>query len=312
VSAENAGAQRLDDVDRAPSVVTIGNFDGVHRGHQVLLRRAVDAARDRGVRSVAVTFDPHPAAVLRPGSEPLALQTLEDRVTALHETGVDVALVLPFSTELASLGPHVFLEKVLVNRLEAVKVIVGTNFRFGHKAAGNVVTLNEAGAVYGFEIEAVTLLDVDGRPISSSEIRGRLAVGDVEWAASALGRPHRVRGPVVQGDGRGRTIGVPTANVAPPEGLQIPAHGVYAGHAELEGRRWPCVTNVGTRPTFAGHGVSVEAHLLDADVELYGRELAVSFEHHLRREQRFDGPDELVSQIRRDIDEARRLLGVPR
>jgi riboflavin kinase / FMN adenylyltransferase len=260
------------------------------------------------VRSVAITFDPHPAAVLRPGSEPLALQTLDDRVAALHDTGVDVVLVLSFSQELASLGPHVFLEKVLVDRLEAVKVIVGTNFRFGHKAAGNVVTLNEAGAIYGFEIEAVTLLDVDGRPISSSEIRGRLAVGDVEWAASALGRPHRVRGPVVQGDGRGRTIGVPTANVEAPEGLQMPAHGVYAGHAELDGRRWPCVTNVGTRPTFAGVGVSVEAHLLDVEVELYGQPLAIDFEHHLRPERRFAGPDELVAQIRHDIEEARRRL----
>jgi riboflavin kinase / FMN adenylyltransferase len=302
-------ALHLDEVDVAPSVVTIGNFDGVHRGHQVLLRRAVDAARDRGVRGVAVTFDPHPAAVLRPGSEPPALQTLEDRVAALYATGVDLVLVLAFSKELASLGPHVFLEKVLVERLQAVKVIVGTNFRFGHKALGDVVTLNEAGADYGFETEAVTLLDVDSRAISSSEIRDRLAEGDVAWATSALGRPHLVRGPVVAGEGRGRTIGVPTANVAPPPGLQLPANGVYAGHAELDGERWPCVTNVGTRPTFDGRETSVEAHLLDVDLELYDRRLGVTFEHHLRSEQRFDGPDELVAQIRHDIDRARTLLG---
>jgi riboflavin kinase / FMN adenylyltransferase len=303
-------ALHLDDVVPSPSAVTIGNFDGVHRGHQVLLRRTVDAARHRDVRSVAVTFDPHPAAVLRPGSEPLALQSLDDRIETMYETGVDQVLVLPFSTELASMEPHVFLEKVLVERLEAVKVIVGTNFRFGHKALGDVVTLNEAGAVYGFEIEAVTLLDVEGRPISSSEIRDRLAVGDVEWSAAALGRPHRVRGPVVAGEGRGRTIGVPTANVAPPEGLVVPAHGVYAGHAERDGKRWPCVTNVGTRPTFGGRGVSVEAHLLDTEVDLYGEPLGITFEHHLRAERRFEGPDELVAQIRRDIEEARRRLGI--
>jgi riboflavin kinase / FMN adenylyltransferase len=198
---------------------------------------------------------------------------------------------------------------VLVDRLEAVKVIVGTNFRFGHKAAGNVVTLNEAGAVYGFEIEAVTLLDVDGRPISSSEIRGRLAVGDVEWAASALGRPAPRSGPRSwQETGlRGRTIGVAHGQrPAPFEGLQVPAHGVYAGHAELDGRRWPCVTNVGTRPTFAGVGVSVEAHLLRRRGRpLRSASLAIDFEHHLRGRSaalRGPGPDELVAQIRHDID----------
>ena len=300
----------IDEVPHGPSVVTIGNFDGVHRGHQVLLRRAVDAAHARQVRAVAVTFDPHPAAVLRPGSEPPALQTLDDRIAELYATGVDLVLLLPFNEELAGLGPHVFLERVLVDRLQAVKVIVGTNFRFGHKASGDVVTLNEAGAIYGFETEAVTILDVEGRPISSSEIRTRLAEGEVAWCATALGRPYRVVGEVVPGDGRGRTIGVPTANVAPPEGLQLPAHGVYAGHAELGGQRWPCVTNVGTRPTFDGRTVSVEAHLLDADVALYGEQLAVTFEHRLRGERRFDGPDELVAQIRQDIADAHERLGV--
>jgi riboflavin kinase / FMN adenylyltransferase len=306
--ATRYGAVFLEDVVPGPSVVTIGNFDGVHRGHRVLLGRAVDAARRHEVRSVAITFDPHPAAVLRPGSEPTNLQTLDDRVDALYATGVDLVLVLEFTAELASLSPQEFIERVLVDRLRAVKVIVGTNFRFGHKAAGDVVTLNEAGAVHGFEIEAVTLLDLDGRPISSSEIRDRLAAGDVEWSARALGRPHRVVGTVVAGDGRGRTIGVPTANVRPDDGLQVPAHGVYAGHAWLGERSWPCVTNVGTRPTFDGRDVSVEAHLLDAEVDLYDRRLAVTFEHRLRGEQRFDGPDDLVAQIHRDIARAHEHL----
>jgi riboflavin kinase / FMN adenylyltransferase len=167
-------ARALDEVPPAPSVVTIGNFDGVHRGHQVLLRRAVDAAHDLQVRPVAVTFHPHPAAILRPGAEPPALQPVEDRVHHLLEAGVDLVLVLPFTRELASLGPHVFVEQVLVDRLRAVQVIVGSNFRFGRKASGNVVTLNDAGATYGFHTEAVTLLDLDGIPISSTAVRDHL------------------------------------------------------------------------------------------------------------------------------------------
>lgn len=303
------GALRIEDVTPEPSVVTIGAFDGVHRGHQTLVRRAVDAARQRGVRSVAMTFDPHPAAVVRPGSEPPLLQTLPDRVAGLDAAGVDEVVVLQFTRELASLGPHEFLEEVLVGRLAPVKVVVGTNFRFGHRAAGDVVVLAEGGERHGYEVEAVTLLELDGEPISSSTVRERLAAGDVAWSTKALGRPHEVVGEVVPGDGRGRTIGVPTANVAVGDGLLVPGNGVYAGHARLGERRWPCVTNVGTRPTFDGTGVTVESHLLDADVELYGERLAVSFEHRLRGEQKFDGPDELVAQIRRDLDEARDLLG---
>lgn len=303
-------ARRIDDVPPGPSVVTIGSFDGVHRGHQTLVRRAVDAARERGVRSVAVTFDPHPAAVVRPGSEPPHLQTLAERVDHLQATGADEVVVLAFTRELASLEPHQFLEQVLVDRLAPVKVVVGTNFRFGHRAAGDVVVLAEGGERHGYEVEAVTLLELDGEPISSSSIRERLAAGDVDWTTRALGRPHEVVGEVVAGEGRGATIGVPTANVAPPEGLLVPANGVYAGHARLGERSWPCVTNVGTRPTFDGRDVTVESHLLDVREELYGQRLAVSFEHRLRGEQKFDGPDELVAQIHRDLDEARALLGV--
>ena len=301
-------ALRVDDVEPGPSVVTIGSFDGVHRGHQTLVRRAVGAASERGVRSVAVTFEPHPSAVVRPGSEPPYLQTLEDRITSLYVAGIDRVLVLDFTPALAGLEPHEFLERVLVGRLAPLKVVVGTNFRFGHKAAGDVVVLAEGGEQHGYEVEAVTLLELDGEPISSSAIRDRLADGDVAWPARALGRPYEVVGEVVAGEGRGRTIGVPTANVAPVDGLLVPANGVYAGHARLGERSWPCVTNVGTRPTFDGRDVTVEAHLLDVEEELYGQRLAVSFEHRLRGEQKFDGPDELVAQIRRDLDEARALL----
>jgi riboflavin kinase / FMN adenylyltransferase len=301
-------ALRVDDVEPWPSVVTIGSFDGVHRGHQTLVRRAVDAASERGVRSVAVTFEPHPSAVVRPGSEPPYLQTLSDRITSLYVAGIDRVLVLDFTPALAALEPHEFLERVLVGRLAPLKVVVGTNFRFGHKAAGDVVVLAEGGEQHGYEVEAVTLLELDGEPISSSTIRDRLAAGDVAWPTRALGRPYEVVGEVVAGEGRGRTIGVPTANVAPAGGLLVPANGVYAGHARLGERSWPCVTNVGTRPTFDGRGVTVESHLLDVEEELYGQRLAVSFEHRLRGERKFDGPDELVAQIRRDLDTARELL----
>jgi riboflavin kinase / FMN adenylyltransferase len=301
-------AHDLEEVAPGPSVVTIGNFDGVHRGHQVLLRRAVGAAHEQGVRAVAVTFHPHPAAVLRPGSEPPALQTLEDRIDRLLDEGIDLVLVLRFTERLASLGPHLFVQQVLVERLRAVQVIVGSNFRFGHKASGNVVTLNDAGAAHGFRTEVVTLLDLDGVALSSSNVREHLERGDVGWANRALGRPFSLHGEVVPGDGRGRTIGVPTANLAVPDEVLVPGNGVYAGHAELDGRRHPCVTNVGVRPTFDGQRRSVEAHLLEADLDLYGRELRIGFEHRLREEQRFADVEALVAQIRADITEARRLL----
>jgi riboflavin kinase / FMN adenylyltransferase len=303
-------AHDLDEVVPGPSVVTIGNFDGVHRGHRVLLRRAVDAAHEASVRSVAVTFDPHPAAVLRPGTQPAAIGSLEDRTAALLELGIDLVVVLPFTHELSQLTAEDFLQRVLVERLEATKVIVGTNFRFGHRAAGDVVTLADAGDTHGFAVEAVTLLDLDGAPISSSELRRRIGEeGDFAWANAALGRPFALAGEVVRGDQRGRTIGFPTANIEVPADRLLPAAGVYAGIATLEGDlRYGAVTNVGTRPTFDGEGVTVEVHLLDADLDLYGCQLEVTFLHRLRGERRFDGVDALREQIGRDADTARGLV----
>jgi riboflavin kinase / FMN adenylyltransferase len=300
----------LAEVVREPSVVTIGNFDGVHRGHRVLLRRTVDAAADRGLRSVAVTFEPHPAAVLRPGTEPLRLQSLQDRCDALADAGVDLVVVLAFTAELAALSPQAFIDEVLRGPLGTARVVVGTNFRFGRRAAGDVVTLVEAGEEAGFDVEAVTLLELHGEPLSSSSVRRHLEEGDVTWAAEALGRPFAVRGRVVTGDGRGRTIGVPTANLDVPSTQLVPGNGVYAGHARADGQRWPAVTNIGVRPTFDGRTRTVEVHLLDADVDLYDRDLEVDLAHRIRGEQRFAGVDELVARIGTDIEEARRHLGV--
>ncbi|MFA9444716.1 bifunctional riboflavin kinase/FAD synthetase [Egicoccus sp. AB-alg6-2] len=307
----HGGVRDLGQLTPVDSVVTIGNFDGVHKGHQVLLRRAVDAARGRGARAVAITFDPHPAAVLRPGSEPLALQPLEERVAALLELEVDLVVVLAFTPELSQLTPEAFVTEVLARPLATRRLIVGTNFRFGHRAAGDVVSLVEGGEEHDFEVEAVTLLELEGRPISSSAVREALTNGRLSWANRALGRPYCLHGEVVEGEGRGRTIGVPTANVAVPPGRLVPGNGVYAGTAGVGGRRWPAVTNVGLRPTFDGRSRTVEVHLLDADrnVDLYGRDLEVGFEHRLRDEQRFDGVDALVAQIQADIARARVLLG---
>ncbi len=303
-------AYGLDEAVPGPSVVTIGNFDGVHRGHRVLLRRAVDAAHESAVRSVAVTFDPHPAAVLRPGSEPRAIQHLDDRVAELLAVGVDLVLVLPFTPDLSALEPDEFVEQVLVERLQATKVIVGTNFRFGHRAAGDVVALADAGERFGFTTEAVTLLELDGAPISSSELRRRISEdGDLDWANRAIGRPFHLGGEVVRGDQRGRTIGFPTANIEVSGRRLLPANGVYAGIATVDGVRYAAVTNVGTRPTFDGEGVTVEVHLLDADLDLYGRQLEVTFRHRLRGEQRFEGVEALEAQIGRDVQRARDLVG---
>jgi riboflavin kinase/FMN adenylyltransferase len=303
-------AYSLSDLDHQPSAVTIGNFDGVHRGHQVLLRRAVDAGRDLGVRSVAVTFDPHPAAVLRPDSAPPQLQTLQARIEALAETGVDAVLVLPFTPALAASSPADFVADVLASQLQSVKVVVGTNFRFGAKAAGDVVTLVELGETHGFVPEAVTLLEINGRRISSSAVREHLLDGDLAWALAALGRPYELPGRVVIGEGRGHEIGFPTANLAVPDDLVVPAFGVYAGHVRLDGQEHPAVTNVGVRPTFRGKERTIEAHLLDQELDLYGRDLMVTFEHRIRGERRFDGPDELIAQIRIDVEQATGLLGL--
>lgn len=305
-----------DDIPPRPSVVTIGFFDGVHRGHQAIIDRAARHASERHLRSVVVTFDRHPTEVVRPDAAPRYLQSLDRRVEHLAERDVDLVLVLPFTREFAELPPEVFVETVLAGALQARHVVVGANFRFGRRAAGDVTTLIELGARHGFTAEAAPLVDLDGPPVSSTAIREAVGRGDVAWARRALGHPFVIEGRVVRGDGRGRSIGVPTANVELDERMQLPAPGVYAGRASLareggdseESGGWPCVVNVGTRPTFDGTTVTCEAHLLDVDLDLYDQHLAVAFEQRLRDELRFDGPAELVAQIRRDIADARGRL----
>jgi riboflavin kinase/FMN adenylyltransferase len=307
----------LDEVPAAwgPSVVTIGVFDGVHRGHQRIVTTAAAAAAGLGLPLVVVTFDPHPAEVIRPGSHPRLLCTLRRRVDLLAELGAAAVCVLEFTVEFSGLGPDEFVRTVLADRLHARRVVVGENFRFGHRAAGDLALLAELGEKYDFRAEGVPLLAQDGVTVSSSAIRDLLAAGDVAGAARGLGRPHRVEGVVVRGDQRGRALGFPTANLETAEHTAIPADGVYAGWlASLdadghEAERWPAAISVGTNPTFDGRHRVVEAYALDRDdLDLYGVHVAVDFAARLRGMVRFDSVDALVGQMRLDVAAARALV----
>ncbi|HSE10180.1 MAG TPA: bifunctional riboflavin kinase/FAD synthetase [Nocardioidaceae bacterium] len=303
-----------DDLGR--TVITIGNFDGVHLGHQHVISRAREVADELGLSDVvAVTFDPHPIAVLRPEHAPPTLTTIETRVGLLEAAGVDDVLVIPFSRELAGWSPERFIDEILVGALHAKAVVVGANFRFGNRAAGDVATLREAGEERDFRTVGIAL---DGGPQvwSSTYVRNCLAAGDVEGAAEALGRPFTVRGEVVRGDKRGRDLGYPTANV-PTTGMHAaPADGVYAGwlrRLDGEHEALPAAISVGTNPTFEGERERrVESYVLDRDdLELYGVPVEVSFVAKLRGMMRFDSVDGLVETMADDVRRAREVLGTP-
>jgi riboflavin kinase/FMN adenylyltransferase len=290
------------------SVVTVGVFDGVHRGHQRLIGRAVERARERGLPAVLVTFDPHPAEVVRPGSHPARLTTLPRRADLVAALGVDAFCVLPFTPELARTAPAEFAHEVLVERLHAADVVVGRNFRFGHKAAGDVALLTQLGQRFGFGVEGFELITDDGITFSSTYIRACIDAGDVGAAAAALGRPHRVEGVVVHGDRRGRELGFPTANLATAPFTALPADGVYAGLFEIKDRALPAAISVGTNPTFSGKVRTVEAYVLDVDEDFYGFEVALDFAHRLRGQERFTDVTALVEQMHRDVARTRELL----
>lgn len=293
--------------DWGRSTVTIGVFDGVHRGHRQVIGRAVRRARESGTAAVVVTFDPHPVAVLRPDIRPIALCTLEHRLDLFAELGVDATLVLPFTPARAAQPADEFVIEVLVGALHAAYVVVGADFRFGHRAAGDVQLLRARGARDGFAVDAVPLAG-EGERFSSTRIRALVAAGDVAAAARALGRPHRVEGPVVRGDHRGHAIGYPTANLALPPETAIPADGIYAGWLTHAGARMPAAISIGTNPTFGGTVRRVEAYVLDRDdLELYGEHVQVDFAERLRDTVRFDSVEALVAQMRIDCDQAREL-----
>ena len=317
-ASPDPGVRRLDGLAALPaglegSVATVGMFDGVHRGHRALLDRVAAEAAARGVPAAAVTFDRHPLAVLRPGSEPPLLTTLDRKVELLGEAGMAVVLVLEFTRELSEVGAEAFATEVLFDGLAARAVVVGENFRFGHKAAGDPDLLAALGRPRGVEVVAVPLQTHHGEVVSSTRVRAELASGDVAAAASSLGRPYAVEGVVVAGDRRGGPVlGVPTANLEVPAGIATPGDGVYAGRltdlADPIAR--PAAVSVGTNPQF-GTERRVEAHVLDFDGDLYGHRVSVGFSHRLRGQATFADLDELIAQIHADIAEARRLLSPP-
>jgi riboflavin kinase/FMN adenylyltransferase len=295
------------------TAVTIGAYDGVHLGHRALLSDLSDRAAAAGLSTVVVTFDRHPAYVVRPASAPKQLTSLEQKLELLADCGIDRTLVVPFDAARAEESAEDFVKEVLVDQLSARLVVVGEDFHFGHSRRGNVELLRRLGAECGFEVVGVGLTGDGREAVSSTRIRALIAQGDVEGAALLLGRPHEVRGPVVHGDGRGGPeLGFPTANLAVPDDIALPADAVYAGHLQRpDGTVHPAAISVGRRPTFYEPGtapVLVEAYLIHFDGDLYGETARVSFPHRLRDEQRFESIEALVAQMHADVAATERVL----
>ncbi|MEA2580678.1 MAG: riboflavin kinase / adenylyltransferase [Actinomycetota bacterium] len=285
-----------------PCVVTVGFFDGVHRGHQAVLARTVEEARLRGVPSVAVTFDRHPREILNPGAEPRLLTTVERRAQLIERTGIDTLVVLAFDRDFSLVPAQDFVADVLVGGLHAVHAVVGANFTFGFKALGNVENLASLGAPHGLSAEGVPLLEIDGRTVSSTSVREALSAGDLDWPEKALGGRFILDGEVVTGHGRGRGLGYPTANLRTWPRLLLPGQGIYAGVAEHGGRRYRAAIDVGTNPTFGSEPLHVESFLLDYEGnDLPGEPLSIGFWARLRDEVRYDTVEELVSAIAADV-----------
>lgn len=311
--------------DFGPSVVTFGNFDGVHRGHQQVLSQLTRTARLNGAKAVAVTFDPHPSLIHRPESAPEMIMGLRDKLEALGELGLDAILVMKYSLNLASLTPEEFVRQVFVDSLHASHVVIGHDSRFGRANSGDLDTMKELGEKFGFEVQVISEFGSEGYPLhddggkdrrcSSTWVREALQEGDVTTAAAVLGRPHRMRGEVVHGAARGRALGFPTANLAHEASGFIPADGIYAGWlVDQEGTRWPAAISVGSNPTFDGVSRQVEAHVIDRpeesveDFDLYGQTVIVEFVQRLRGMVAYRGPEALVDQMRLDVVQAHDLL----
>src|SRR5437660_9505863 len=299
-------------------VLTIGVFDGVHLGHRELINRAVTMAHDRGLPSVLLTFDPHPSEVVRPGSHPAQLTTLRRKAELVEQLGIDVFCVLPFTVELSKVPADEFVHEVLIEKLHVAAVVVGENFHFGHRAAGNVTLLTELGHRFGFVTEGAKLVVVPGSEpgseitFSSTYIRACIDAGDVTAAQAALGRPHRLEGIVVRGDRRGHELGFPTANLSTPRYAAVPADGVYACeftllNAAADGPRMAAVS-VGTNPTFSGRERRVEAFVLDVDADFYGQRVAIDVVRQLRAMEKFPSGEARVEQMHLDVRRTRHGL----
>ena len=291
-----------------PSVATVGFFDGVHLGHQAVLRTVVRRADERGVRSVAITFDRHPREVLSPGSEPRLLTTVERKAELIAASGVDVLVVLTFDRDFSLITAEDFVMEVLVRGVHAVHAAMGANFTFGFKAQGTMRTLPGLATPHGLGVETVELVELEERIVSSTSIRTALSSGDLEWPLAALGRRFVLDGEVVTGHGRGRGLGYPTANLRTWPRLLLPGQGIYAGVATHGGRRYRAAIDCGTNPTFGVEPLHVESFLLDFEGDLPGEPLSIEFWSRLRDEVRYDSVDELVSAIEADVTRTRQLI----
>jgi len=299
--------------DKIPSefrdaVVTIGNFDGIHLGHGLIFEQVIAAARQEKRQALVITFDPHPKMLLHPERRPFYLITsLEEKISLLDEIGIDAVILIPFSLEFAKTTAETFIRDILWDKLHIRKIFIGHDYTFGRGKEGNEAYLVLQGSKLGFDVDVVNAFTINSGIVSSTRIRNAILEGDVKTAASLLGRPYNLSGPVVVGHRRGAGLGFPTANID-PEKVLVPARGVYAVIVELDGQRYQGVLNIGYNPTFADEKRSVEVHLLDFDGNIYGMTLEVLFIERIRDEVKFDGPDKLVAQIRQDIDRARIIL----
>jgi riboflavin kinase / FMN adenylyltransferase len=298
----------LHSINEHATILTIGAFDGVHRGHQHLIESAVRRARALGCQSAVLTFDPHPDLVIHPERDRLYLTSLEERAELIEHIGADLLIVMPFTRETMGLTAQDFMSKVC-DAVALHELWVGWDFALGRRREGDIARLRQLGQQLGYTVHPVAAFALaDGTPISSTRIRSALAAGDLESAAMLLGRPFAVQGPVTQGDQRGRTIGFPTANVGVDRLHALPADGVYVCDAEVGGQRYGAVTNIGVRPTFNGTQRKVEAYLLDFVDDIYGETLRLTLRQRLRGEKKFDGITALVAQITSDVAAARAWL----
>ncbi len=295
---------------RKPTAVTIGNFDGVHVGHQRILWEVTESAQSVHAMSAVLTFYPHPTRILRPDASPGLLETLQQRLAEFEKLGIDAALVLKFDDELAKENAKTFARSYLVEALRAHSVFVGANFRFGHKQAGDVKLLTELGRQSGFDVQVIEPVVLDSVVVSSSAIRNALREGRVEEAARMLGRPFALEGNIQSGTGLGRQLVVPTLNLA-TEQETLPKNGVYATEAVVVGKSYKAVTNVGVRPTFDGQRLAIESHLFDFSEALTSGAMKLRFLARLRDEQKFSGPEALHAQVLKDIEEAKELFAKP-
>lgn len=311
---------------RVPVVVVLGTFDGVHLGHQALVRLALTRARETGGRCVVLTFDPHPLQVIAPPGKPFLLTTVPERHQLLADLGVDLCVVVRFDAVFRQIPADRWIT-MLVESTRLAEAVCGSNYTFGYRRAGNAATLQAAGRDYGFAVHVVPPVEVDGITVSTSEIRALLHKGDVRRAGRLLGRWYGIRGTVIRGDGRGETLGFPTANLAPPTDKVTPALGIYAGFARVppqefvRANSWEtpgrpagtgqAAVSVGTRPTFGPGQLLIEAHLIDVSVDLYGAEIDLYFVERLRDELKFDSVEALIRQMHADVEQARAILATP-